>query len=199
MRGFAVVDIQPGANAAAIWVVAQASPQRAANVNAVTIDLHGDPEASRKLLSLTRNQVVVLTDGSDASALRLANKPLAVDDIEDLVRETEGYQQRIIEAVEAYARASRSKTLVPPVFESSPNRSDFIPSEDTATQRAFQSANFLNRVWSAWLNTDEQRRRRSIHPKTNDAPWIMPEEMSSPTLAMLPPDFAARVQPEPVV
>lgn len=192
MLGFAVIDNQPGDDNIAVWVVGQVTPQRAGNVNAVTIDRHRDPEAAEKVRSLTRTRAVVLTAGSTLESLPVDGEALAVDDIEDLVCETEEFQGRITEAVQTYARKTRSKTIAPPVFEPSPKRADFVPGPDTATQRAFQTANFLNRAWTAWLHTDEQRRRRTVRPKTNETPWMMPDDMGSPTLATLPPGFAAR-------
>jgi hypothetical protein len=199
MSGFAVIDNRPGDDQVAVWIVGQSEAQRASNVNAVTVDRHGDPEAWEKLRSLTRTMAVVLTDASTQESLPIQGEVLTVDDVEDLVRETEEFQHRIIEAVHAHARRTRSESLTPPVFEPSPKRADFVPAEDTATQRAFQTANFLNRAWTTWLRTDEQRRRRTIRPKTNETPWMMPADMSSPTLASLPPGFAARVHLQPQV
>ena len=199
MLGFAVIDNQPGDDNIAVWVVGQVAPQRAGNVNAVTIDRHGDPDAAEKVRSLTRTQTVVLTAGSTLESLPVDGGALTVDDIEELVRETEEFQGRITEAVQTYARKARSKTITPPVFEASPKRADFLPDADTATQRAFQTANFLNRAWTAWLHTDEQRRRRAVRPKTNETPWMMPDDMGSPLLATLPPGFAARAKPQPQV
>jgi hypothetical protein len=196
MLEFAVIDNQPGDDNVAVWVVSQVGLQQAGNVNAVTIDRHGDPDAGEKLRSLTRTQAVVLTAGSTPESLPIVGEALTIDDIEDLVRETEEFQGRITEAVQAYAHKTHSKTIAPPVFEPSPKWADFVPGADTATQRAFQTANFLNRAWTAWLRTDEQRRRRTVRPKTNETPWMMPADMGSPTLASLPPVFAGRVTPQ---
>jgi hypothetical protein len=202
MLGFAVIDNQPGDDDVAVWVVGQVGPQQAGNVNAVTIDRHGDPDAAEKIRSLTRNHAVVLTAGSTPESLPVDGEALTVDDLEDLVRETEALQGRIAESVRTYARKARSKTIAPPDFEPSPKRADFAPTADTAdtaTQRAFQTANFLNRAWTAWLRTDEQRRRRTVRPKTNETPWMMPEDLGSTAQASLPPAFAARVTLQPQV
>jgi hypothetical protein len=199
MQGFAIIDNQPGDDNVAVWVVGQIAPQQAGNVNAVTIDRHGDREASEKLRSLTRNRAVLLTAGSSSKSLPVVGEVLGANDIEDLIRETENCQYRITEAVQTYVRRTRSKSIVPPVFEPSPKQADFVPVDETATQRAFQTANFLNRAWSGWLRTDEQRRRRTVRPKTNETPWMMPEDMNSPTLVSLPPAFAARVSLQPQV
>ncbi len=137
MLGFAVIDNQSNEDRVAVWVVAHVEPQRADNVNAVTVDRHGDPDAMAKVRSLTRSKVIVLTAGSSVDTLPVTGEASTVDDLEDLVRETEARQHRIVEAVESYARRTRSKTLVPPVFAPSPKLADFVPEPETATRRAF--------------------------------------------------------------
>jgi hypothetical protein len=199
VAGFAVIDNQAGEVNIAVWLVGQVGPQRTGNVNAVMIDRNGDPRAAEKLRSLTRTQAVVLTAGSTLESLPLDGEAVTVDDLEDLIRETEDHQHRIAQAVRPYAQKTRSTSIVPPVFEPSSKRAHFVPMADTAPYRALVTANFLNRAWTSWLDTDEQRRRRAVHPKTNETPWMMPEDMGSPTLATLPPTFAARVTPQPPV
>jgi hypothetical protein len=64
--------------------------------------------------------------------------------------------------------------------------------------RALNAANYVRDAWSAWLLTDEQRMRRTINPRTGTTPWIMPDELGSPTLAEFPPEFTQLVKPEPL-
>jgi hypothetical protein len=199
MQGFAVIDNRPESDSVAVWVTSHTAPQQASNSNAVTIDRHGDPDALRKVRSLTRSHAVLLTDGSTLDTLPVEGEPLTVADVEALVVETAEQQTLILEAVAAYARRTRNRSLVPPVFPMPPDPRDFNPAWDDATQRAFQTANYLAHAWTAWLATDEQRRRRSIQPRTDKTPWMMPEDMSSPQIAKFPPRFTALVQPQALV
>lgn len=198
MRGFATVDNQPGSDTVAVWVTAHVEPHRAGHTNAVCVDKLSDPDASRKLRSLTRDYAVMLTEGSTLDALPIDGKPLSVADIEALVAETEERQQRITAAVAEYAAKTRIKSLAPPTFPPSPVPSDFVPAEDTVTARALQAANYVARAWSLWLATEEQRRRRTVQPRTNKTPWIMPDDLNDPAVAAFPPDFAARVHAQPL-
>lgn len=168
-------------------------------MNAVSIDLAKDPDASAKVRSLTRSHVVLVTDGTTLDGLPVDGELLTVEDLTDLIAETEEQQTLILEAVDAYASRTRNRSLVPPEFLPSPKREAFQPAEDTPTQRAFQTANYLAQAWTAWLTTDEQRRRRSIQPRTNETPWIMPVDMSSSEVAPLPPAFAKRTRAQPLV
>ncbi|KAA1396176.1 exonuclease [Aeromicrobium ginsengisoli] len=56
--------------------------------------------------------------------------------------------------------------------------------EDVPTQRALETANYLARVWSDWLRTDNERRKRSAkHYRASED---------------LPPEFLAHFTPEPL-
>src|SRR5262245_13360693 len=98
MRGFAVIDNQPGSESLAVWITSHVAPQRAGNSNAVTIDRHNDPDALAKVRSLTRSHAVLLTDGSTVNSLPVEGDPLTVADIEALITETTEQQALILEA-----------------------------------------------------------------------------------------------------
>jgi hypothetical protein len=169
------------------------------HTNAVVLNAANDPGALEKVRSLTRCCAVLLTDGSVPDGLPVEGEPLTSADIDAMVAATEEHQQAILEAVADYKRRTRSKTLIGPTFPTSPQASDFQPAQDTASQRAFMTANYLGKVWSRWLVTDEERRRRTARPKTGETPWIMPEGLNDPEVAVFPAAFAARVHEQPVV
>ena len=86
-----------------------------------------------------------------------------------------------------------------PVFPTSPTPDDFRPEADTPSARALATANFLSRAWTRWLQTDEERRRRTAHPRTGETPWIMPEAMNTPALEPFPAEFAGRLHEQALV
>jgi hypothetical protein len=198
MRGIAVIDRQAGAAQIAVWITSR-DGALASSTNAVVIDAKGDPDAVEKVRSLTRCCAVLATDGTTLDGLPIDAKPLTVADVGGLLDEVEEQQARILEAITDYKRRTRSKTLIEPTFPARPAHEDFTPSEDTASQRAFTTANLVGRAWSTWLKTDEERRRRTQQPKTGKTPWIMPEEMNSPTVPDFPEQFAARLHEQPLV
>jgi hypothetical protein len=199
MLGFAVVDHRPDDDETVVWLTTRTGSQQVGHTNAVCVNLKLDSEALKKIHSLTRDRAVVLTEGSTTDSLPLTSRALSVQDIDRLVEETIEQQARILAAVKDYAKKTRSKTVMPPEFAPAPRRADFAVLQDTVTQRALQTANFLARAWVAWLATDEQRRRRAVNPRSEETTWIMPEEMSSPVIADFPPRFNERAQPEPIV
>lgn len=198
MRGIAVIDKQAGAAQIAVWITSRNGAQ-ASNTNAVVIDADGDPDAVKKVGSLTRCCVVLATDGTKLDGLPIEGEPLSAADVDVLLDEVEGQQARILEAIADYKHRTRSKALIEPTFPARPAREDFTPSEDTASQRAFTTANFVGRAWSTWLKTDEERRRRTEQPKTGKTPWIMPEDMNSATVPDFPAQFAKRLHEQPLV
>jgi hypothetical protein len=197
MLGFAVVDNQPGGDNVAVWLTSRVGLERAEHTNAVVIDL-ADADAQKKLHALIADRSVVMTDGSVDKGMPMKGSLLGIQAVDEMVKETVAQQKRIVEAVDEYTSRTKNKSLVQPVFPPAPRRKDFQPEVDTASQRAFQAANYLARAWTFWLSTDEQRRRRSIQPRTKETPWIMPDDMSSPDVAMFPPDFAQHVRAQPI-
>ncbi len=193
MRGFVTIDRQPGSDHIAFWVTSRTEATKATHVNAVVIDMANDPRAQEKVRSLTRSAAVLVTDGSDIEGLPVEGPPLTVADVEFLVTEMKRTQEAITDAIIDYKRRTRSKNLVEPVFPPSPTPDDFRPEADTPQARALATANFLSRAWSRWLQTDEERRRRTAHPRTGKTPWIMPEAMNSPGPEPFPDAFADRL------
>jgi hypothetical protein len=198
MRGIAVIDKQAGAAQIAVWITSRNGAQ-ASNTNAVVIDADGDPDAVKKVRSLTRCCAVLATGGTKLDGLPIEGEPLSAADVDSLLDEVEAQQARILEAITDYKRRTRSKTLIEPTFPARPAREHFAPSEDTASQRAFTTANFLGVAWSTWLKTDEERRRRTEQPKTGKTPWIMPEDMNAATVPDFPEQFAKRLREQPLV
>ena len=198
MLGFAVVDHKAGSGIAALWLTSRLAANRADHTNAVKIDLETDEDALRKVHALTRDRLVVLTDGSAAEGLPITSNTLSVDDVGLLVSETVDHQSRIIEAIDAYAKRTKSSNLVRPAFNKPISAGSFIPSEDAATHRAFQTANYVARAWTEWLTTDDERRKRAENPRTKKSPWIMPEDMSSNVIAEFPAEFIGRFVPQPL-
>jgi hypothetical protein len=197
MRGIATVDRQPESDSIAIWITNWTkSPISARHFNAVVINASEDPRFDEKVISLTRQTVVLLTEGSTLVGFPIEGRPLNVDDLGDLMDETEYWQERIVTAVETFRGPGKSPV---PTFPDLPSRKDFSPAEDTASARAFATANFVRRAWTYWLASDEERRRRTVRPRTGETPWIMPEEMNLPDLAIFPPGFAGRIHVQPLV
>ena len=140
--------------------------------------------------------VAVLEPGPTATLAPVRvgqTRRLIESDIADVVAEIESAQQAIAMAVADYKNRTRSASLKSPTFPISPSRADYVPKENTASGRAFAAAYFLAKAWTAWLKTDEERRRRTLRPKTGKTPWIMPEHMNSAQIATFPESFAARV------
>lgn len=193
MLGFAIVDARPTDVATAVWLTSRVEAVRIGHTNAVVVR-HDDAEHDRKVYALTADRCVVLTPGSEA---RMPfHHAIGLDAFGALSDETDALQQRIAEAVAAYSSRSRGRELVLPDFPPAPQppRID----HDQPAQRALATADYVARVWSAWLTTDEQRRRRAVDPRTGASPWIMPTELGSPTIAEFPAAFAERARPEPL-
>lgn len=199
MRGIAVVDRHPDSDEIAVWITSRGFGTEVSNVNAVVIDTATDPEATEKVRSLTRRYVVLATNGTTLEGLPIEGTPIREADLGLLLKEIADQQQRIVDAVQAYKARTRSKALTEPTFRTFPNFEDMAPDEDTAPRRAFLVANYVGRVWASWLETDDERRRRTVQPKTNASPWIMPEDMNDPTTPDFPPSFASRLHEQPPV
>lgn len=199
MRGIAVIDRQPGASTIAVWVVSRGLGVEVSNVNAVVIDTEADPDATSKVHSLTRCCAVLVTDGSTLDGLPIDGEPLRVADLNAMLSETAEHQARITDAVRAYKRDTGSANLTEPNFAPQSSQDQFTPSDDSPAQRSFALANFAGRVWASWLKTDEERRRRTVQPKTNITPWIMPLDMNGQTTPDFPPRFTSRVIEQPLV
>ncbi|MFV0495714.1 hypothetical protein [Mycobacterium sp.] len=208
MLGFAIVDRQPTAEATAVWLTSRiddpadrrkddsGEPKgvRANHTNAVVIS-HDDDRHDAKVRSLTTDRVVVLTDGT-TPPLPFVNT-LGVEVFDRLIEVTRAHQQRISDAVAA-ARTPKRKLSDPDFPMAIPHL--VTDQRDEPAYRALSVANYVARVWEAWLATDAHRARRSIPTgtKTGELPPIMPQELCDPAITELPPEFAALATPEPV-
>lgn len=199
MRGVATIDRQPDSSTIAVWVTSRSLGDAASNVNAVVIDTAEDPDATEKLRSLTRCCVVLATEGTTLDELPIEGEPLRVADLDTLAAEIAEQQRRIVEAIQLHKARTRSKTLTEPTFGDPVRVEDFTATEDTASARAFALANFAGRIWTSWLRTDDERRKRTVQPKTNASPWIMPEDMNSQTTPDFPAKFAAGLREQALV
>ncbi|MEV0031069.1 hypothetical protein [Nocardia sp. NPDC050793] len=192
MLGFATVDRQPLAESTAVWLTSRTGNNFVRNTNAVVIR-HDDPDYIKKVRSLTAERSVVLTDGTEppvtfAHAVRIGA-------FDALIEQTSQYQERICTAISDYASRKRTELVVPRFL---PVPSLTTPEQDEPQFRALSVANYIGSVWAAWLFTEEQRLRRTVSPRTQETPWIMPADLNSPTIAVLPAEFADRVKPEPL-
>lgn len=189
--GFATVDRQPRADATAVWITSRTGDNFVRNTNAVVI-AHDDPEYRAKVRALTIGHSVVLTEGSTRELP--FTHAVGVDVFEYLIEATARLQDHIAAAITEYAER-KNATLVVPKYLPVPEL--VIVEPDEPRFRALATANYLVAVWTAWLFTEEQRQRRTISPRTQETPWIMPAELNSPIIAALPAAFADRVKPEP--
>lgn len=200
MRGIATIERQPGDDALFIWLTKRVRPLYADHTNALRIDLVADPQATKKVHAMTRECAVLVTEGSTLDGLVVEGQPvfatgftpLSVVDLDALVAAADAHQQVIIDAITAYKKVTRSAGLQYPTFPKRPSAADFPPADESGSQRALSVANYAARAWRYWLNTDEERRRRTVQPRTNMTPWIMPEALNDPDIAPVPESLANR-------
>lgn len=192
MRGITTIDRQPGSDTTAIWVTSRRN-LTADHMNAVVIDSSRDPDSTEKVRSLTRCSVVLATEGTVLDDMPIDGDPLMTSDLSALLKETEDTQQAILDAISTHKRKTRSSSLLSPTFPASPVLDGFRPETDDASARAFATANYVRAVWTIWLSTDEERRRRTTQPRTGASPWIMPDSMNGPIVPDFPPRFASRL------
>ncbi len=179
MLGFAVIDAQPRSNEVAVWLTSLVDAQRANHTNAV-VTRRDDPKLLHKMRALAGDRAVLVTAGTVLKGLRLDVVPLDTGCLAGLVEETVEQRDRIIEAVAAYGREQRTKP-VPPEFYGDVDLVEVPLTEDSPVGRALHTATMLARAWTNWLQTEEQRRRRTAR---------LPDDLNNPTVAMLPDRFA---------
>ena len=196
MQGFAVIDSQPGSSIVAIWHTTRVGGATVEHTNAVALDLDCDPDALQKAHSLTRDRAVLLTEGSTADRLPVEGQTLTVQDLDRLRTATREHQERISAAVEDYIQRTKKRTIVRANFAQAETRPRG-DSPDTPTDRALHAANDLAIAWRRWLATDDERRRRTADGN-GTSPWMMPPELGATELVELPPEFAARINVQPV-
>jgi hypothetical protein len=199
VRRIITIDRQPGSDIIAIWTTTRTSRLEVSHTNANAIDAASNPDAVRITRSLTRDCAVLITDGSVLDGLPVEGEPLTREDIAAWVTATKEHQQDILAAMDDYKLRTRSNAIVSPAFVDGPDSADFVPTEDTATQRALSTADYLLRAWTLWLQTEEERRRRTARPKTGETPWMMPDQLNDPEVASLPAALAERIHAQPLV
>jgi hypothetical protein len=193
MLGFAIVDNQPAETETAVWLTSHIDGSSVNHTNAVVIT-HDDERHDAKVWALTRDRVVVLTNGTKPPIP--FEHVLSLQALDELLDETSAHQQLIADAVAAYAMRTKKRNVTVPEFSSAPTFT--IDDRDEPAYRALSVANYVAKVWSAWLATEEQRLRRTTEPRTGKTPWIMPEDLNSPLIANFPPKFGQKAKPEPV-
>lgn len=198
MFKIATIDRQPGSEIVAVWLTYR-TDLNADHGNAVVIDTANDPDAMEKVRSLTRSAAVLITDGTVLDGLPIEGEPLTVSDITALLTEVEATERSILDAITAYKKRTRSSSLIEPTFPSAPSVDRLKPERDDAPARALATADYMRRVWSVWLRTDEERRRRTIQPRTGQTPWIMPDSMNAPTVSDFPTGFASHLHQQALV
>jgi len=189
---FATIDHQAGSAVAAIWLTYRTGLE-VSHGNAVVIEVDSDTSARTKIRSLTRGAIVLATDGTTLDDFPIDGSPLTVSDLGELVTETERAQFDITDAIKEYKRKTRSPSLVEPAFAARPGFEPRNYDRAEVPVRALATADYVKRAWYAWLRTDEERRRRTTHPRSGGTPWMMPKALNSPTILDLPDDFRARL------
>lgn len=195
MLGFAIVDAQPLANATAVWLTCRLEGSQVSHTNAVVIQ-HDEQRHDSKVWDLIADRAVVLTTGA-VPPIPFAHS-ITLEVFDTLLDETVANQERITDAVAAYAKRTKNKNLIAPTFAGYRPQLK-LDDRDEPGYRALAAANYVRDAWTAWLATDEQRVRRTMNPRTGKPPWIMPDDLGDPTLADFPPEFGQLVRPEPLV
>ena len=206
MLGFAIVD-RRASDKIAVWLTSRVAPLAVDHTNAVLVDPQRDSDGLETVRNLTRDRVVLLTEGSTPVGLPIDGEPLSVTAAaEDLAAEVQRHQTRVLDALNDYSLRPNPKTgrapksprkVIPPEFGACPSAADFHPVENTPVGRALASANYLRAMWSWWLRTDHERARRASRP--DGEPWMMPEDLAGSEVADLPDGFARRVHLQPEV
>ena len=140
MRGFAVIDAQPGATNWAVWLTSQTGPAMVEHTNAVALD-QAASDFTSTLDSLLTCRHVLLTSGSDVDTLPVAR----FDDLTLFSDATAALHADILTAIAAYKRKTRNANLAIP--DMPPARAYAPATNDTPTGRALAAANHLRRLW----------------------------------------------------
>lgn len=190
MLGFAVIDSHPDGNEMAIWLTTRHAAL-VDHTNAVVVARDAE-RRTETCASMTADRIVLLTPGT---TLETDPAPMTFDDLRLFEQATEDLYDQVADAIAAYGKKTRNKSLVTPPRPQPCGYTE--PAEDTAPGRALATANYLARLWQNWLTVEEERRRRTVSPRTEATPWIMPPDLNSATTAELP-DAVAAFEPVPV-
>lgn len=196
MLGFAILDRAPDTAEVVVWLTTKLKDARVDHTNAVVVSLDNDPEALRKIHGLTRDRVVMLTPGTTKDGLPLSAETLSPSALDLLVDETATHREDIIAAVKEYRRHARKPAIKLPDFPRLCVTYDFS-TDASQVEQALSLADLVAQLWSQWLATDEERRRRT-KDRDRVTPWMMPEEMNQPGLVLFPPAFGALLRPQPL-
>lgn len=128
MRGFAVIDAQPGATNWAVWLTSQTGPAMVEHTNAVALD-QAASDFTSTLDSLLACRHVLLTSGSDVDTLPVAR----FDDLTLFSDATAALHADILTAIAAYKRKTRNANLAIP--DMPPARAYAPATNDTPTGR----------------------------------------------------------------
>lgn len=174
MLGFATVDHAGSSGTTVVWLTSRIEPNRAEHTNAVTLGAN-DEDGGHKFQVLVADRLVVLTQGSVAP--EWLPSAVTADLIDEWVEYIRQRQEQICAAI-----AKRSSNLVQPTFPPIPSLDSIEVSAGLSDQvkRTFITATYVARTWTAWLETEQQRLRRTVDPKTGATPWIMPDALSGP-------------------
>lgn len=192
MLGFAVIDAPEGSGEIAIWLTTRTTSSMADHTNAVVLPRNGD-RTHDVYTAMTADRIVLLTPGTE---LDCDPAPMTFDSLDRFADATQRLYDDVVAAITAYGKRTRSPNLVTPPR---PEPRTYIePPEDIAPARALATANYLSRLWRDWLQIEEERRRRTVTPRTGETPWMMPPELNSPAVAEIPSAVSERFAPVPL-
>lgn len=165
-------------------------------VNAVVVAINEIPTIEAVL----HRQMLAGNDDDLPQELSIEGLRSVEDIAEDLRSATDALQQEIVAAISSYEKRKRTELVRPHWAPRHPADLDTAPSD--LVGRTLADANLIKARWQEWLDTEMQRVRRSRHPRTGDSPYVMPAELSMPTIRSLPPTLGSGdlvVPTQPVV
>lgn len=195
LLGFAVVDAHPDCEEIAVWLVSLIPGNHVAKTNAVLVeDRHGGGRRDDQLRALTRDRIVVETPGSGPLP-EFIDQPSSWGLVLRFGQIVQQHQDAIIRSVDDFARQAKNRKLARPDFSALPDLDSFVPGK-SAVLRALETAVVLEAVWRCWIESEDERVRRTVNPRTGKTPWMMPHELNDHLVNVLPGDLvsASRVQ-----
>lgn len=191
MLGFAVIDAQTDSDDIAVWLTSRMSPTMVDHTNAVTLH-RAEARTNRAMRSMIADRVVVLTPGT---TIEVGAPAMTFDDLALVRGATSDLYDLVVAAIAAHKKRTRTTVVTP----SRPEDREYVPpTEDVPALRALATANYLAWLWRGWLVVEEERRRRTVSPRTQESPWMMPPELGSTDGRELPESVTAAFPPIPV-
>lgn len=197
MRGFAVLDCQPGSPLVAIWLTKRVGHTSVEHTNAVLLDMTSDAKARVKAHSLTRDVVLVLTEGSVPDLFLVSGTFLTRADFDELGLVAHELGLGVAAGVDAYVKRTRKYALNRPNFPSTPVSSEPPSADATPTERALNLANHVQAAWVRWLVAEDERSRRTTDGRGN-SPWMMPPELATTGFSEFPVEWATQLKRQPL-